>query len=222
LLQCIGETVPIDTTARTSKKLADTVTRYLRRSRKFLRDRVLHTSDTPHRIALGMAIALFVAFTPTIGLQMFIAVAIAALFRANKAICIPIVWISNPITALPIYYFCWWIGMRLLPGADSTGWHVIMGRIVEAMSLSFWSNALTLEFWSSLGSFMLNLGVTLWVGCCFVGLVAGALGYVATHWAVTAYRRRRAERIIRRHERRRRKLLKHAPKGSRFHVRESA
>jgi uncharacterized protein (DUF2062 family) len=150
-----------------------------------------------------------------------LAVSIAALFRANKAICIPIVFITNPVTALPIYYTCWWLGARLLPGADGADWEVIR-RIIEDTSLNFWSQAHTLTFWTALGSAMLNLGVTLWVGCCFVGLVTGALGYVSAHWAVTAYRRRRADRIIRRHERRRSRLLHHSRPRSRLPIRESA
>ena len=38
----------------------------------------------------------------------------AWLFRANKAVGIPIVWVSNPATIVPIYYMCYWIGRTAL------------------------------------------------------------------------------------------------------------
>ena len=45
---------------------------------------VLHADDTPHRIALGVAIGIFVTFTPTLGFQMILVAVIATLLRANK------------------------------------------------------------------------------------------------------------------------------------------
>ena len=36
---------------------------------RFIKYRVLHVDDTPHRIALGVALGFFVTWTPTIGVQ---------------------------------------------------------------------------------------------------------------------------------------------------------
>ena len=66
------------------------MSRFWFKARKFLAQKVLHADDTPHEIALGAGIAMWVAFLPLIGLQTVIAVSLAALFRANKAICFPI------------------------------------------------------------------------------------------------------------------------------------
>ena len=88
-----------------------------RRTRRFLIVKVLHANDTPHRIALGIAIGVFIGLTPTVGLQMIIALALATALRANKVVCIPMVWITNPVTLVPIYS-AWavrWWGRRRRP-----------------------------------------------------------------------------------------------------------
>ena len=91
------------------------MSRFVFRARKFLAQKVLHTDDSPHTIALGASLAMLVAISPLIGLQTVIAVGLAALFRANKAICIPIVWIvTNPFTFLPIYGACYKLGQLVV------------------------------------------------------------------------------------------------------------
>ena len=45
---------------------------------------IVMLDDTPHSIALGTAIGLFIAWTPTVGIHMILVVALALLFRANK------------------------------------------------------------------------------------------------------------------------------------------
>ena len=76
--------------------------------------RILHADDPPHRLALGIAIGMFVTFTPLIGFQMLISVFLAWLLRANKLVGVPLVWISNPVTFVPIYYPCYWLGCKVL------------------------------------------------------------------------------------------------------------
>ena len=73
------------------------------RLKDFIVHKVLRLDDTPHRIALGVAIGFFVTWTPTIGIQMILVVALATLLKANKLVGVPFVWISNPFTIVPIY-----------------------------------------------------------------------------------------------------------------------
>lgn len=49
------------------------------------------------------AVGMLVAFTPTTGVQMVIAGFLSWLLRANKATSVAVVWISNPITMVPMY-----------------------------------------------------------------------------------------------------------------------
>ncbi|MDA1054245.1 MAG: DUF2062 domain-containing protein [Planctomycetota bacterium] len=81
-----------------------------RKCRRFVLHSVLHTDDPPARLALGAAIGMFFMFTPTFGFQMLLVVFVAWLLRANKAVGLPIVWISNPATMIILYYPCYYIG----------------------------------------------------------------------------------------------------------------
>ena len=87
---------------------------FFRRFRDFCVYRILQANDPPHRLALGIAIGTFATFTPFIGLQMVLCIFLAWVLRAKKAVGIPIVWISNPVTIIPIYYPCYALGCMLL------------------------------------------------------------------------------------------------------------
>ncbi len=81
--------------------------RYWLRMRRFVMHNVLHADDTPHSIALGTAIAVFIAILPLVGIQMFLSVAVAALFgfsitnRQSGAEDGSITDASHPITTGP-------------------------------------------------------------------------------------------------------------------------
>ena len=160
---------------------------------EFVEFRILHIDDTPHRIALGVAIGLFVALTPTISLQMIIAVGVAAILRANKAVVIPLVWITNPLTAVPIFYANYRIGAAILNGEgnfqDAEGLIAILLKDAHG-SAGILGRFLELEFWKHVLDTVAHLGTELWVGSIIVGAVLGTAGYAATKWAVVSYRRR--------------------------------
>lgn len=61
----------------------------------------------------GLALGMFCAFIP-LPMQMVIAAAGAFLFRVNILIAVPTVWISNPVTMPPIFYFCYLLGSYML------------------------------------------------------------------------------------------------------------
>lgn len=68
----------------------------------------------PHYVAMGMAIGVFVAVTPTIPFHMTIAVAMAFVLKASKTAALIGVWFSNPITIPPLYYGSYKLGMLML------------------------------------------------------------------------------------------------------------
>lgn len=64
-------------------------------------------------IALGLAIGLFIGFMPILG-QMFVAAAMAIVVRVNLPITVMAVWVTNPITIAPIYFFSYQLGAYIL------------------------------------------------------------------------------------------------------------
>ena len=168
--------------------------RYWFRFRRLLLHNVLHADDTPHAIAMGVAIAMFVAFLPIVGIQTLVAVGLTALCRVNKAVCIPIVWITNPATMVPIYYGCFAVGRALLPSGRSASEEDVDRLLAWARDASVFESA----FWSNLLRVLAEIGVELWVGCAVVGFVLGAVSYGLSRWAVSNYRERRRRRILQR------------------------
>jgi len=78
---------------------------------------LLHDPNLWHlnrRSASGaFAIGLFVAFMP-VPAQMLLAAGAAVLARVNLAVSIALVWLTNPLTMAPIFYFAYKLGAWLL------------------------------------------------------------------------------------------------------------
>ena len=140
---------------------------------------LLGLRDRPEKIARGVSLGVFIAFTPTLGLQMLMVLGTAPLVRANRAAALSMVWLSNPLTIAPLCYVWYRIGVfltaretmdydrfrALLPGPD-------MG-LGESFSALFE-----------------QLGWPLWIGSLAFAAVAALICYPLT----VRWLRRRAAR----------------------------
>lgn len=155
---------------------------------------ILHLDDTPHRIAFGVFLGFLVGATPTIGVQMLIYVALAALLGANKISGILPVWLSNPLTAVPLYYSNWRIGRFLLGGeSDDAASRRVIEQVVgmPGQDMPLWERVFSASFWDAALHAFMAMGAELWLGSVLVGLVLGAIGYWATYRGVIVFRARR-------------------------------
>jgi len=64
-------------------------------------------------VPIAMSVGLFSALIP-IPFQMILAAFLAILFHANLPLSVVLVWLTNPITMPPIFYFTYKIGALLL------------------------------------------------------------------------------------------------------------
>ncbi|MCH2117041.1 MAG: DUF2062 domain-containing protein [Pirellulales bacterium] len=154
--------------------------RYRRKLSQFVFHRLLHADDSPHQLALGVAIGVFVAFTPTVGLQMVIAGFLSWLFRANKAASLPMVWISNPATLIPLYWYCYRIGCAIL-ALDPIG-HEWWEQLAMP-PVGWWAKVHF--FWSR----FLEIAGPVWLGGCVVGFVCGYACYSIVYRMIWYYRK---------------------------------
>lgn len=109
-----------------------------------------------HSIALAFAVGLFCAWIPT-PTQMAIAAAGAIYFRANLPISVALVWITNPITMPPLFYFAYEVGLWFLnqpANTDESGFSV-----------------------SSIFSGLSDAWQPFLIGCFIMGIVSSAIGY---------------------------------------------
>ena len=84
-----------------------------------------------HSVTMAFAVGLFVAWIPTPG-QMAIAAVGAFYFRGNLPISIALVWITNPLTMPPLFYFAYLVGLTVLnlPAASFSLDAVLSGEIL--------------------------------------------------------------------------------------------
>jgi uncharacterized protein len=130
---------------------------------RYLQLRLLRLDEPPHIIARGMAIGLFIAFLPLVGFQMTICVLVAFFLRQNVIPLIIMVWVTNPVTFIPIYAFNYHIGKIILPYQNLPAFHLKWPIDWSAMISLGW------EFFS-----------TLWAGSILVGIVSASLIFVVS------------------------------------------
>ena len=174
-----------------------------KRFQVFLKHNVLGLDDTPHRIAWGVFLGCIVLFTPTIGFQIVLYVALATILRANKVSGVPILFVSNPITAIPLYYSVWRVGYHLLhgwatPAKEAERQLIQRLHAGQDAAAAGWQALLDLQFWKAVARVLIELGDELWVGALALGLIFGMPLYFLTLRAVQAFRdalERRASRV---------------------------
>ena len=72
---------------------------------------------TPGQRARGLAAGVFCGCYPFFGLQIFLSVGLAAVVRGSHLLAAAGTLVSNPLTYLPLYWFNYLVGCRLLgPG----------------------------------------------------------------------------------------------------------
>jgi len=150
----------------------------------------LRLQGDPHSLALGVAVGLFVGITPTIPLHTALILILAWILRGNiLAALIAATAISNPLTWLPQYYFCWRLGSWLLPGRLS--WP----RIQELLGL-LTSGTGFKESLALLGQLGLEAVAVMLVGGVLLAIPFTCAGYILSFKFFRALRKKRQEKHI--------------------------
>ncbi|PIU53098.1 MAG: hypothetical protein COS90_08035 [Deltaproteobacteria bacterium CG07_land_8_20_14_0_80_60_11] len=133
--------------------------------------------DDPRKIAGGMALGVFIAFTPTIPFHMVGALTLAALLRVSPVTAFIGIQISNPLTIVPLYVAAYKVGQFLLYRGKPL-------MFPETFSFEAWLNVL----WQG--------GVALQVGGVVQAIPPAIVAYFLTLWIVQRYRRRQAAKAL--------------------------
>jgi uncharacterized protein (DUF2062 family) len=107
-------------------------------------------------VSTATAIGLLVAWIPTPG-QMLIAATLALYFRANLPISVALVWITNPLTMPPMFYFAYLVGLWSL------------NQPVPSKDFEFSIDSIM----NSLG----HIGGPFLLGCGILGIIFAIIGY---------------------------------------------
>jgi uncharacterized protein (DUF2062 family) len=176
---------------------------YVRRLRAWF-VHLLHLDDSTHRIALGAAVGMFVALTPTIGFQMLIVLLLLTFIPGNRVAGLPMVWVTNPATAVPVYVFNYRVGAWLLghrvAGEVYQEWADLVHRVPSFWQV-FHSPVIWMgDLWSWLGRFwkaMEGIMAPLWLGSVVVGLAGALATYAVMYCLIRFYRDRLRGRLER-------------------------
>src|SRR5437762_1298299 len=90
---------------------------------------LLHLDDPPRRLAVALAVGVFISCTPFWGLQTLLAIAVAAVFRFNRAATVLGTWLNVPWLAPFVYGAAIKIGLLVAPGlreADAASFDLLL------------------------------------------------------------------------------------------------
>jgi uncharacterized protein len=136
--------------------------------------KLLSLNDSPHDIALGLALGIFIGFLPIMGIQMAVVLVFALPFRkANKVAAVAGVWITNPLTVIPIYAFIYWVGTFFYPAEyvlTSSGLKSKMEEIIQLDGFIDQTQA------------FLSLGADIFLPMCIGGAVVGFIAMFPTYF----------------------------------------
>ena len=123
-------------------------------------------------IAKGLAIGLFCAFLP-VPIHILLAGILAVTFSANILLSLLVVWVNNPITIVPIFYFTYKLGASIIGVEMDPEFEFSFGYLMD----NFWSATLAL-----------------WVGGLITSIVSATLGYFSI---ISIYKYKALKRIKR-------------------------
>ncbi|MCB1736355.1 MAG: DUF2062 domain-containing protein [Gammaproteobacteria bacterium] len=143
-------------------------------------------------VAGAFAVGMFMAAVP-VPFQMLLAAAGAIVFRVNLPISVGLVWVTNPVTMIPMFYFAYLVGAFVMGQAPAISQH--------ELQLS----------WSWLLSQLEHIGGPFLLGCLILGVGGSMLGYFGIRllWRLNVarqWRERKAARVARKMQKNRNEL----------------
>lgn len=140
--------------------------------RKFV-VRILELDDTPREIARGIALGVFIAMTPTVGIQMIAIATVCTIAGGNRLAGVAMAWISNPLTIVPIYWLDYFIGSMILRTRMVT-----IGEIAQVLDLkSTGIFSMFFEFLGKLGNMAVDLAGPMFLGGAILGIICAIPAY---------------------------------------------
>jgi len=138
---------------------------------KLFFDRFLKLRDRPRELALGFSLGIFIGLTPSMGIQIAVAVFIASLLKWSKIAAALGVQIPNPLTAPFIYSGTYFIGAKII-------------GLEKSLKLS---SLMTIEGVSTLIKGAPEIFAALTIGAVFIGVPLAVASYFLVYWFISRY-----------------------------------
>ncbi|MCD4831817.1 MAG: DUF2062 domain-containing protein [Anaerohalosphaeraceae bacterium] len=156
---------------------------------RFLKHKVLHVEDSPHKIALGVAIGIFIVPNPLFGLHIAIVLGLCFLLKANKIAAIASTFVNNIFTLVLIYYPTYLLGWAVCSIFFERPTLLNRTQIVELFSPgNFVSGLFRKEYWMQFWELMKQIGPELWIGSFVAGGIGAIVSYLVCLYIVRGHR----------------------------------
>jgi len=148
-------------------------------------EHILRLDDPPHKVALAIALGIFVAFTPFLGLHLFIASGIAWIFRLRIRIAAIATLFCNPWTIPFIYGGSLILGNYLVGDGSSLKMNDIIALLnhLGGAFISF-----DLSTFKSFFSMLLIAAKPFALGTLVLGSFASLISYLIAFFALKHFK----------------------------------
>ncbi|BBM89203.1 hypothetical protein COTS27_00897 [Spirochaetota bacterium] len=158
---------------------------YYRYVRKLF-SRALNEPLPPHNIAMGFALGLAFGLGPTFGFQIIPYLIVALKFGYSKIAGILLIFVTNPITLVPIYVF------ELIVG------DILLGNWID-IDIAAFREALAQSITAFSFSDLIALGrdtiIAFVIGSLFCAIVAGTATYFLSYVIIVRWKNRRRRKV---------------------------
>ena len=155
---------------------------------------VLHSNAPVSEVSLGVAFGVFLGLTPTVGVQMYLVALVWSIYRYifgrhfSLPVGVAMVWISNPLTMVPLYYLFLVTGYRLLETQNRISYELFTEYLGHISSTEG-----TWEMIVAGASFLLvDLGWPMIIGSLVYAVPGFIISYFMTKRIVTSHRKSKA------------------------------
>lgn len=175
-----------------------------KRAITYLGHRLKRLPDSPHKISLGLAVGVWLCFSPFFGLHMVLSVLLSYILRANIIAALLGTMLSAPppifvlIIAINFKIGAWMTGT---PEAPETGGSIL--HLFREASLDLWHNLKSVFSgevvdWTNLIEFFHSIVMPYTIGGIVPGTVSAVVAYFMSKPLIYAYQHRRRGRLLER------------------------
>jgi uncharacterized protein len=176
---------------QTRLRLAVWPRRSFARSLRYVALRVMRLAGSPHGLAVGVAVGVFIATLPIPGVQMLLAAGFAWMLGGNVPAALLGTFWANPITLPVLWLSSHWLGQQVLGGHAAFDGADVMARLTRAAASLFAPGGEALGVaYAALWPVLKPLAI----GAALLGAATAFLFYWLTLHLIAGYREARRTR----------------------------
>ena len=155
---------------------------------------VLHSRAPVSEVSLGVAVGIFMGFTPTVGVQMYLVAIVWTIYRYffGRHFTLPVgvamVWISNPFTMVPMYYVFLVTGYLVFDVKHGLSYQ----HFSESLARISQTGDMMDQISEGTRFLLVELGWPMVIGSFFYAVPFSILGYYITKYLVATHRKSNA------------------------------